>query len=174
MSKRGEFLNMHKVTREDLIYLAGLVDGDGCFLISKRTLPTAAGAIQYMIKLQVQCIDEAFIDGLIQIFGGVKIVNRKNPPRNNLYGIEFTVNILTHICELIIPFLRLKKPNAENILEMRRTYNGRGGRIIVPDHNLAIREKCFHVSRALNTHKPLKYPSALSSVCLSSEEVQVN
>jgi len=174
MSNRGEFLNMQKITREDLIYLAGLIDGDGCFLISKRTKLTAAGAIQYMIKLQVQSINEAFIDELISTFGGVKIINRKKPPRNNLYGMEFTGNILTHICELLIPFLKLKKINAENVLEMRRTYNGRGGRIIVPDDNLAIRDKCFLISRSLNTHKPITYPSALSSVCLSSEEVQVN
>jgi hypothetical protein len=108
-----------------------------------------------MIKLQVQCIDEAFIDSLISIFGGVKIVNRKKAPRRHLYGMEFTGNILTHICELLIPFLKLKKPNAENVLEMRRTYNGRGGRIIVSDEDLAIREKCFVISRSLNTHKPL-------------------
>lgn len=156
MSKRAGFLNMQKVTREDLIYLAGLIDGDGCFLISKRTILTAAGAIQYMIKLQVQCINEAFIDGLISTFGGVKIIYRKKPPRNNLYGVEFTGNILTHLCELLIPFLRLKKPNAENILEMRRTYNGRGGRIIVSNEDLAIRDKCFVISRSLNTHKPFK------------------
>jgi hypothetical protein len=156
MSNRGEFLDMKKITREDLIYLAGLIDGDGCFLISKRTKLTAAGAIQYMIKLQVQCIDEAFIDGLISIFGGVKIINRKKPPRNYLYGMEFTGNILTHICELLVPFLKLKKPNAENILEMRRTYNGRGGRIIVSDEDLAVRDKCFHISRSLNTHKLIK------------------
>ena len=154
MSNRGEFLNMQKVTREDLIYLAGLIDGDGCFFISKRVKPTAAGAIQYMIKLQVQCINEALIDGLLSTFGGVKVINRKKPPRNNLYGIEFTGNILTHICELLIPFLRLKKLNAENILEMRRTYNGRGGRIIVPNEDLAIRDRCFAISRSLNTHKP--------------------
>ena len=174
MSNRGEFLNMQKITREDLIYLAGLIDGDGCFLVSKRTKLTAAGATQYIMKLQVQCINEAFINSLISIFGGVKIVCRKKPPRNNLYGMEFTGNILTHLCELLIPFLKLKKPHAENLLEMRRTYNGRGGRIIVSDEDLAIRDKCFQISRSLNTHKPLKYPSALSSFCLSSEEVQVN
>ncbi len=69
--------------------------------------------------------------------------------------MEFTGNILTHICELLIPFLKLKKQNAENILEMRRTYNGRGGRIIVSNEDLAIRDKCFTISRCLNTHKPI-------------------
>lgn len=155
MSERGSYLDDTKFTREDLIYLAGMIDGDGCFFISKRTKLSAGGYIQYMLKLQIQCISEPFIDSLIDKFGGVKIINRKKPPRRYLYGLEFTGNLLTNLCERLIPFLRLKKPNAENMLEMRRTYNGRGGNIDVPPHILAIRDKCFVRSRELNTHKPL-------------------
>lgn len=153
MSERGEILDMSKVKREDLIYLAGYVDGDGCFFISKRTLLTKAGKTQYMLKLQLHCINEAFIDDLQKVFGGVKVTYRRKPPRNFLYGIEFTGNLLTHLCELLIPFLRLKKPNAENMLKMRRTYNGTGGQIVVDQSTLDIREECFRISRVLNTHK---------------------
>lgn len=165
MSDRGSRLDISRISREDIIYLAGLIDGDGCFYISKRTLKTKAGCTQYMLKLQVQCIDENFIDRLHKIFGGVKIVNRKKPPRRFLYGIEFTGNLLTHMCELLIPFLILKKPNAENMLQMRRTYNGTGGQIVVPQCVLDIRNRCFDISRAINTHKPLNaippcFPSA--------------
>ena len=85
---------------------AGLIDGDGCFFISKRTLPTAAGLTQYMIKLQVHCINEKFIDELHEKFGGIKVVYRRKPPRRNLYGVEFTGNLLTHMCVLLIPFLK--------------------------------------------------------------------
>ena len=154
MSNRGEFLNTQKASRDDLIYLAGLIDGDGCFFISKRTIKTAGGYDNYMLKLQVHCIDEDLIDGLIETFGGVKTINRKKPPRRYLYGVEFTGNLLTNLCELLIPFLRLKKPHAENMLDMRRTYNGHGGRIKVSSSDLSIRDKCFVVSRSLNTHKP--------------------
>lgn len=165
MSKRGEFLNVQNISLLDLSYLAGHIDGDGCFFISKRSKLTAAGQIQYMLKLQVFCINEEFIDNLISTYGGVKVIYRRKPPRRFLYGVEFTGNLLTHLCELLIPFLRLKKKNAENMLEMRKTYNGKGGRIIVTDKDLAIRDKCFIVSRSLNTHKPLNVlPPCLPSV----------
>ena len=155
MSNRGEILDMKKITRDDLIYLAGMIDGDGCFFISKRTIKTAGGYDSYMLKLQIHCINEEFIDCLHSVFGGVKVTYRRKAPRNFLYGVEFTGNLLTHMCELLIPFLRLKKKNAENMLEMRRTYNGRGGRITVSSEILDIRENCFVISRLLNTHKPL-------------------
>jgi hypothetical protein len=163
MSKRFETLNLNKISVNDLIYLSGLIDGDGCFFVSKRTLPTKAGMTQYMLKLQVHCISESFIDNLHETFGGVKVIYRRKPPRRNLYGIEFTGKLLTQMCELLIPHLRLKKPNAENMLEMRKTYNGTGGNIVVPADILAIRDRCFEVSRKLNTHKPLVLPPCCPS-----------
>ncbi len=174
MSKRGATLDMKKISRDGLIYLAGLIDGDGCFFISKRTLPTAAGLTQYMLKLQVHCINEEFINNLHQIYGGVKVVYKRTPPRRPLYGIEFTGKLLTQMCELLIPFLILKKRNAQNMLEMRNTYNGTGGHIIVPQHILDIRDKCFAISRQLNTHKPLNDIPPCCPSALSSEEFQVN
>lgn len=173
MSQRLKTLDLTKISCNDLIYLAGLIDGDGCFFISKRTKPTKAGLTQYMLKLQIHCISEDFIDDLNKTFGGVKVIYRRKPPRRNLYGVEFTGKLLTQICELLLPYLRLKKKNCENMLEMRKTYNGTGGNIEVPSHILAIRNRCFEISRQVNTHKPLILPPCCPSA-LSSEEFQVN
>ena len=174
MSERFKTLDSKRFTRDDLIYLAGLIDGDGCFFISKRTLKTKGGYIQYMMKLQIHCISEPYIDDLHFQFGGVKVIYRRKAPRRWLYGIEFTGNLVTQLCELLIPHLKLKKPNAINMLEMRRTYNGTGGNIEVPNHILAIRDRCFEVSRQLNTHKPLNILPPCCPSALSSEEFQVN
>lgn len=155
MSKRGEILDTKSIKTRDLIYLAGLIDGDGCFFISKRTKLTKTGYPQYMLKLQIHCINEEFIDELHATFGGVKVIYKRKAPRNWLYGVEFTGNLLTQICTLLLPFLRLKKKNCQNMLKMRLTYNGHGGNIEVPHDVLEIRRECFDISRSLNTHKPL-------------------
>ena len=173
MSERFQTLNLNKVSRDDLIYLAGLIDGDGCFLVGKRTIPTKTGLTNYMLKLQIHCINEPFIDDLHRQYGGVKIIYRKKAPRRWLYGIEFTGKLLTQMCELLIPHLKLKKQNAENLLVMRKTYNGTGGNVEVPQHVRDLRDHCFEVSRQLNTHKPFVLPPCCPSV-LSSEEFQVN
>jgi LAGLIDADG endonuclease len=174
MSVRGTTIDTRTINRDDIIYLSGLIDGDGCFFISKRRQLTINGYDSYMMKLQVHCIEESLINWIVQTFGGVKVVHKKNNGRRTLYGAEFTGNRLTTLCELLIPFLKLKKPHAENMLQMRRTFNGLGGRISVPKHIQHTRESCFQLSRQINSHKPLNNPSALSSFCLSSEEVQVN
>ncbi len=175
MSERGSTIDVYSINRENIIYLAGLIDGVGCFFISKRVKPTKNGYADYMLKLQIHCINEALIDWILSVFGGIKVIyHKKKLPRKPLYGAEFTGNRLTQMCELLIPFLRLKKPNAENMLEMRRTYNGHGGRIQVTEANQMIRDKCFAYSRQLNTHKPI---TALPPCCpsaLCSLEIQVN
>lgn len=156
MSVRGSSIDARTINRDDIIYLAGLIDGDGCFFISKRKQPTTNGYASYMMKLQVHCIEKSLIDWIVITFGGILTVNNKSDKRRTLYGAEFTGNRLTTLCELLIPFLRLKKSHAENMLTMRRTFNGMGGRITVPKHIQDTREDCFQYSRHINTHKPLK------------------
>lgn len=156
MSVRGSTIDARTINRDDIIYLAGLIDGDGCFFISKRKHATTNGYDSYMMKLQVHCIEKSLIDWVVVSFGGVLTVNNKSDNRRALYGAEFTGNRLTTLCELLIPFLRLKKPHAENMLNMRRTYNGLGGRITVPKHIQDTRELCFQLSRQINSHKSLK------------------
>lgn len=157
MSERMSRLNQN-IPTEEFIYFAGLIDGDGCFMITKRSYTTLSGHASYMMKLQVQCIDEPFIDGLIKTFGGVKLTARRPAPRRWLYGVEFTGFILTDLCEKLLPFLKLKKPHCENMLEMRKTYNGTGGQISVSNETMAIRDKCFERSRQINTHKKIALP----------------
>lgn len=167
MSQRGKIIDPSKAQRDDFIYLAGMIDGDGCFYISKRTLLTKGKQPQYMMKIQVHCINESFIDHLHSVFGGVKIIYRRKPPRRFLYGVEFTGNLLTNLCEMLLPHIRLKKPNCQNMLEMRKTYNGTGGQITVPQSIIDIREQCFLRSRELNTHKPYVIPPCCPSVLSS-------
>lgn len=174
MSERMKGIDFSRVTREDFIYLAGLIDGDGCFYMQTRTIITKNKEPQFMQKLQVFCITEEFIDKLMFKFGGVKITYRRKPPRRWLYGMEFTGNLLTEICERLLPFIILKKPNCENMLEMRKTYNGTGGCTSVTPEIIAIRQKCFNISKHLNTHKPFKVIPPCCPSASSSEDFQVN
>lgn len=167
MSKRGSKLDESGVKIEDIIYLAGLIDGDGCFFISKRTKPTTNGYHSYMMKLQIHCIEESLIDWILSVFGGIKVIynTKQRTGRRTLYGAEFTGFRLTRICEILIPHLKIKKRNAQNMLKIRNTYNGLGGNIEISQEIQNIRDECFNFSRAINTHKSLSvapcYPSAM-------------
>lgn len=155
MSERNTLIDLTKVTREDIIYLAGLIDGDGCFFISKRKTQGTRTVQSYSMNLNIHCVEKFLIDWILETFGGITYINRKKPPRRPLYGVEITGNRLTQLIELIIPYLKLKRRHALNMLEMRKTYNGIGGRIEVSQIILDTRNRCFLVSRELNSHKPL-------------------
>lgn len=158
MSDRMSTLDVSKIPPHLWSYLAGLIDGDGCFFMWKLENKRTKGSSKftYRMNLNIWCINEPFIQWIYDVFGGVKMINRKATAtrRRPLYGVEFTGNRLTQILEHIVPYIQLKKPNAENMLEMRRTYNGVGGRIDVPIDIQETRERCYQICRQLNTHKP--------------------
>lgn len=176
MAKPKDSEYISSIGREDFIYLAGLIDGDGCFIISKRRSPPRNDHTNYIVKLQVHCITEWLIDWILETFGGHKTIhhNKARSGRRTLYGAEITGDRLTKTCERLIPFLKLKKLNAENMLEMRKTYTSFGGRVPVPQESQQTREKCFLRSQQLNTHKSLNILAPCLPSALSSEEFQVN
>lgn len=156
MSARGTLIDTSKVKRDDLIYLAGLIDGDGCFFISKRITRGNRKCQSYAMNLNIHCVEKSLIDWIIDTFGGIRYINRKKPPRRPLHGVEFTGNRLTQLISLILPFLKLKKPHAQNMLEMRSTYDGIGGRYTnIPKEIIDLRDQCYLKSREMNSHKPL-------------------
>lgn len=158
MSKRNELIDMSKVYRDDIIYLAGLVDGDGCFFIDERISRDGRTTQSYTMNLGISCIEKSLIDWIHGVFGGYISHWKKKPPRRDLYSVNFGGNRLTQITEILLPFLKLKKPHAENMLKIRKTYDGIGGRYIKPSQeSIDIRHECFLKSRELNSHKPIKH-----------------
>lgn len=176
MSKKNTLIDTSKVHREDLIYLAGLIDGDGCFFISERISRDGRAIQSYTMNLGIACIEKFLIDWVHSVFGGSVHRWKKQPPRRDLYSVNFGGNRLTQITKLLLPFLKLKKPHAENMLKIRNTYDGFGGRYRQPSQEvIETRHQCYLISRKINSHKPLpKNLSSPLSSSLCSEEVQVN
>jgi len=156
MSERNTLIDTSTITIIDLAYLAGLIDGDGSFHISKRKGRGYKHTSQcYGMVLSIHCIERSLIDWVVSKFGGITTCLNKKPPRRSLYGVEITGNRLTQLIELILPFIKLKKPHAENMLKMRKTYNGIGGRFEIPKEVSDLREECWAFSREINSHKPI-------------------
>jgi hypothetical protein len=112
-------------TVAEAAYMAGLMDGEGTFFIGNYS-NTKNGFFQTVLK--VCSTDKIMIEWIYNVFGGwmseytskQRAANCKSP----VFSWGCTGERLTHICEIILPYLTAKKEQAQILLEMRKTYHG--------------------------------------------------
>ena len=98
--------------KDDLIYLAGIVDGEGCVSVSYKTK-----ARHERIRLTVSNTDRNLIDWLTSRVGGCVSKNQGRGNRKPAYHWEvYTDNAFKLLTELL-PYLKLKKRQAELCLQ---------------------------------------------------------
>ena len=110
----------------DIAYLAGIIDGEGCIYIGNFSNNPKTGEPYYQTAMQVTSTDQPLIDWLVATFGGLfsKRTAKQHPvnSRKQAYMWTATGDRLTHLCELILPFLKIKNRQCEIMLKMRKTY----------------------------------------------------
>lgn len=124
--------NLSKVTALDLSYLAGFIDGEGCFFIGHHMCKSACTGNVYpnyhtILKISNNC--KSVLEWILDTFGGriTKFNKNRMVGRNHFtYEVYMTGNLLTDMCELLIPHLRVKKDHAKVMLEMRKTFSRTG------------------------------------------------
>ena len=110
-----------------IAYLAGIIDGEGSIYIGNYSCNKTTGARYFQTNIQVTNTDKPLIDWLFEKFGGR--VNTRTPgqiaknSRKQPYVWTISGDLLTHICELILPFLICKKRQCEIMLKMRATFS---------------------------------------------------
>jgi hypothetical protein len=117
-------------TIAQIAYLAGIIDGEGSIYIGNFSSNTKSGAKYYQTNMEVTNSAKLLIDFLKNTFGGLVIeYTEKQSPKNarkTYWRWIATGERLTHLCELILPYLTAKKRQCEIMLQMRATYLGNG------------------------------------------------
>jgi hypothetical protein len=111
---------------EELAYLAGIVDGEGCigaaFLRDKRRNRSAS----VMFTVRVHMTDRQPIDLLSELYGG-RIINyqdnRLAPRRPGFIWQGYSGRGAT-LLQDILPYLRVKRGQAEAFLEAMNSFTG--------------------------------------------------
>ncbi len=102
-------------------YAAGLFDGEGCVAI-RRNFRKQTGHISYDLQVQFQMSSKSAIDFLAKHFDGrTAKVSKIYPRRRQMYRIDFFSNKAVYFLESVLPFLTVKKMEAETALEFQRT-----------------------------------------------------
>lgn len=157
-------VDFSKATSEDISYLAGFIDGEGCFYIGYIWHKNRYSAYHYVTVLKISNNDTDTLKWIHEKFGGridLQHKKTKSADRNFItYNILFTGNQLTDLTDLLIPYLRNKKPQALIMKEMRATYpRKRRGNMPVDPELMEVRKQCHDKIHRLNSrfkNHPLK------------------
>lgn len=145
-------------THDDLCYLAGFVDREGCFFIGLfNTKSAATGNINqnYHTLLKISNNNYEVLQWIQQRFGGsIDKRNKKQKLRENefiTYSLEYSGNALTTLSKLLLPHLKVKKRHAEVMIKMRETFPTKRGKAFVSEETKLYRYTLMQELRSLNT-----------------------
>lgn len=126
---KGDYIRK-EYTIAEIAYLAGIIDGEGSIYIGNFSCNPKTGAKYYQTNIEVTNGSKELIDFLIKVFGGlVNQYTEKQTPKNSrkaYWRWIATGERVTHLAELILPFLTAKKRQCEIMIKMRSTYIGNG------------------------------------------------
>ena len=106
--------------RTDLAYIAGLFDGEGNIgIVKRRNHPHATTPIYHLVA-RVGMVDEIIPRWLQMAFGGyIHRRRRPDPKHRDVYTWSVGYGTAADFLKTILPFLKLKKPQAELALEFQ-------------------------------------------------------
>ena len=149
----------------DLAYMAGIIDGEGCFFITKVPKKEGDGYVSehYRGLLKIENTDKILLDWLEITFSGTRSATTRSTSsrqfQREVFSWVATGDRLLDLCEQLLPYLVIKKKHCENMIKFRKTYTNQIGSNKISDENLSIRQECLEQSRKLNSRwhlHPLK------------------
>lgn len=149
-------------TIAEIAYLAGIVDGEGSLVMGNYSCNKKTGVPHYHTSLEINNTGKELIDWLHKIFGGAVIAYTAKQHAKNcrLQVFRWIANgdRLTHLCELILPYVTIKRRQVEIMLQMRDTYKpmtkaGQQGFRGLSDEILSLRQSLFLEIRSLHCRK---------------------
>lgn len=140
----------------DLAYLAGVVDSDGYIGVHRRK--AGQWAANYQPRVQVKQVTPQAVDLAESVFGGHRFLAKASLPNGRpLHVWQVHSAAAGRVCELLLPHLRIKRAQAENVLTLCEV-NSRLGRRKFPvpevadgEPMLTIKEVCERTGRSYET-----------------------
>lgn len=132
----------------NLIYLAGIVDGEGSIILERRTsLRPQEKSTVYVPRITVTNTDNRLMDWLIDNFRGNVTKIRCLPPCKDVYNWNIAHKRAIMLARLLMPFLKLKSVQAYCIscfeLEAQWSKGGKPEDTKMPDYEIERREMLY-------------------------------
>jgi hypothetical protein len=141
-------------------YLAGLIDGEGSFVIQKTSVDKIAKSSKclspkYLAYFCIGMVDKEPLDLIQETIGAGKVYEERVPERRSIWRIRFAGRLsLMPFVENLLPYLIVKKKQAELMLDFCKNWespvNENGRRAKVSEKELQRREEAYLTMRKLN------------------------
>lgn len=141
-------------------YLAGLIDGEGSFVIQKTEVnkihkSSKSKTPKYLAYFCIGMVDKAPLDLIRDTIGAGKVYEECVPNKRSIWRIRFggRIKLIPFINELL-PYLIVKKQQAFTVLDFCMNWvtpvNANGKRQMVSSMELQRREEAYLKMRKLN------------------------
>lgn len=115
-------LKTDKWDEDDLAYVAGFIDGEGCFSVGRNW------------KITVSCANthKPVVEWLAAHFGGSFCKNAtraKKPNHRRIYSWSVVSRDADHFCKAVVPYLRVKTEQALLLIALQQTMTNGGKRL---------------------------------------------
>lgn len=142
-------------------YLAGLIDGEGSFVIQKTSVEKIAKSCRaktpkYLAYFCIGMVDKSPLELIQETINAGKVYEERVPDRRSIWRIRFAGRLkLIPFVENLLPYLIVKKKQAELILDFCKNWETpgqkeRGYRACVSHQELQRREEAYLKMRKLN------------------------
>jgi hypothetical protein len=165
MAKNVPFTTVQ--TETAFAYLAGIIDGEGCFYFGCVKQGRYGNGTQWHCKVAVTSCDQCLTNWLNNLFGGCKEqryrYTSKRAYERPIYRWDATGELLDYILPKILPYLVIKKEHCQIMMEIRKTYANIGSKRL-PQDVVQVRTKLLQKLRKLNSrfhNHALKQPEVL-------------
>lgn len=111
----------------DKAYLAGIIDGEGSLYVASASLPS--GTKSYSARLSVDQSNEEFIRWVASMFGVgcvAEVTKKSSLGKKRAFAWRASCKEAASVLRAVIPYLKIKKRQAELLLELEENKSPRG------------------------------------------------
>lgn len=166
MAKVVKFHTNHTIAQ--IAYLAGIIDGEGCFFLGYVKQGKYGSGFQWHSMLKVTSCDEELIIWLENTFGGSKDSRYRWTSKQKftrpVYNWQATGAMLDYLLPIVEPYLIIKAKQCDVMKRYRQTSKNIGSKRLPPEINeqrIVLLSEMRNLNSRWHNH-PLKNPSPLS------------
>jgi len=152
MSSNKDFKTGQSTTK--LAYLAGIIDGEGCFYIGNVKQGKYGNRRQWHTLVKITSCDKCLIDWLRNHFTGCSENTYRWTAKKKFYRPVYSWTIsgkkLDYFLPILLPYFVIKKEHCKIMIEIRKTFKNWGSKRI-PDDIFAKRYDFMKAMRKINS-----------------------
>lgn len=145
------------MTETDLAYLAGIIDGEGCFFIGLYRTNATKNLLNYHTYIKISNTEKKLMDWIHEKAGSTNNQQERKTrislKERTIYNCQFTGKILDALLPKIYPYLIVKQRQCEIMIDIRRTFS-HGRRLQKKEISKEIhdfRYNCYLELRSINS-----------------------